>query len=74
MKILLVINWFLNCLSIGALIVYDITDKDSFAKVNTWVKELKKYLPAGTPIIISGNKCDIQNRQIPLDEAEKYDI
>lgn len=56
---------------IGALIVYDITDKDSFARVNTWMKELKKYLPNGTPIIIAGNKCDLQNRQIPLDEADK---
>ena len=29
---------------IGALIVYDITDVDSFAKVDIWVNELKKYL------------------------------
>ncbi|CDW81410.1 UNKNOWN [Stylonychia lemnae] len=29
----------------GALIVYDITDMDSFTKVNTWIKELRKYLP-----------------------------
>lgn len=31
------------------------------------------YLPQETPIIITGNKCDLPNRQIPLDEAEKYD-
>ena len=47
---------------IGALIVYDITDKDSFARVNIWMKELKKYLPVGTPIVIAGNKCDLPNR------------
>ena len=55
----------------GALIVYDITDQDSFAKVGMWVKELKKYI-ADTPIVIAGNKCDLHNRQIPLEEAEQY--
>jgi GTPase SAR1 family protein len=59
---------------VGALIVYDITDQDSFTKVNTWLKELRKYLPQETPIIIAGNKCDVQNRVIPLEEAEKYEI
>lgn len=47
---------------IGALIVYDITDQDSFTKVNAWVKELRKYLPGETPIVIAGNKCDMSNR------------
>jgi GTPase SAR1 family protein len=40
--------------------------------VNIWMKELQTYLPKETPIIITGNKCDIPNRQIPLDEAERY--
>ena len=51
--------------------MYDITDQDSFVKVGQWVKELRKYLTADTPIVIAGNKCDMQNRQIPLEEAEK---
>ena len=55
---------------IGALIVYDITDVDSFDKVKIWVTELRKYLPQDTPIIIAGNKCDINNRQIGLETAE----
>ena len=46
----------------GALIVYDITDLESWSKVNIWVKELQRYLPQETPIIITGNKCDIPNR------------
>jgi hypothetical protein len=58
-------------LNLGALIVYDITDLESWAKVNIWVKELQKFLPPETPILITGNKCDIPNRQIPLDEAER---
>jgi GTPase SAR1 family protein len=31
------------------------------------VKELKKYLSPETPIIIAGNKCDLPNRQIPIE-------
>lgn len=49
----------ISLLYIGAIIVYDITDPDSFGKVNSWVKELRKYLTADTPIIIAGNKCDM---------------
>ena len=56
----------------GALIVYDITDVESWSKVNVWVKELQRYLPQETPIIITGNKCDLPNRQIPLENAERY--
>jgi GTPase SAR1 family protein len=37
------------------------------------VKELKKYLPLDTPIVIAGNKCDLPNRMIPIERAEAYD-
>ena len=30
---------------IGALLVYDVTDLDSFEKVKTWYFELRKYIP-----------------------------
>ena len=52
--------------------MYDITDLESWSKVNIWVKELQRYLPPDTPILITGNKCDLPNRQIPLDQAERY--
>jgi GTPase SAR1 family protein len=35
------------------------------------MKELKTYLPEGTPILIVGNKCDLPNRQINIEDAEK---
>lgn len=56
----------------GALIVYDVTDKDSFEKVKTWFVELKKYLEQNTPIIIAGNKCDIVNKTVSEEEAASY--
>ena len=42
----------------GALIVYDITDADSFKKVKMWHSELSKYL-ADAPIVVAANKCDM---------------
>ena len=40
----------------GAILVYDITDEDSFHKVQSWVKELKKMLGADICLVIAGNK------------------
>jgi len=31
----------------GALLVYDITDSESFVKVKNWVKELRKMVSYG---------------------------
>lgn len=55
----------------GALIVYDITDKDSFEKVKKWRDELSKYLP-GAPITICANKCDMVNRAVDEGMATAY--
>ena len=56
----------------AAILVYDITDRDSFDKVQTWVEELRLYLAKDTPIAIAGNKCDLQNKQIEQEEVEDY--
>ena len=47
----------------GALIVYDITDVDSFQKMSMWVKELRQQLGIDIPIIIAGNKCDLESNR-----------
>mmetsp|Transcript_884 Transcript_884/g.2394 ORF Transcript_884/g.2394 Transcript_884/m.2394 type:complete len:150 (-) Transcript_884:132-581(-) len=53
----------------GALLVYDITDLESFAKVRKWVKELRKIVGNDIIIAIAGNKCDLE-RQRTVDNAE----
>jgi GTPase SAR1 family protein len=42
-------------------VVYDIMDIDSFEKAQVWVKELKMKIGNEAPIIIAGNKCDVDN-------------
>eukprot|EP01111_Echinosteliopsis_oligospora_P017905 TRINITY_DN794_c1_g1_i1.p1 TRINITY_DN794_c1_g1~~TRINITY_DN794_c1_g1_i1.p1 ORF type:complete len:212 (-),score=55.47 TRINITY_DN794_c1_g1_i1:32-667(-) len=57
----------------GALLVYDITDRDSFIKVQNWVKELRKMLGTNVTLAIAGNKADLErSRVVTLEEAEQY--
>lgn len=60
-------------MSNGAILVYDITDQDSFQKVKNWVKELKKMLGSDICLVIAGNKIDLEKqRNVPIEEAEEY--
>ena len=51
--------------------MYDITDRDSFNRVQNWVKELRKMLGKEVVLAIAGNKIDLEkNRVVSLAEAE----
>lgn len=57
----------------GALLVYDITDAESFVKVKKWVKELRKIVGNDIAIAIAGNKIDLEkNRHVNEKEALEY--
>lgn len=57
----------------GALLVYDITDAESFNKVKNWVKELRKIVGNDIVIAIAGNKVDLEkNRHVNEREARDY--
>jgi len=57
----------------GALLVYDITDRESFNKVRNWVKELRKIVGKNITLVIAGNKADLERgRQVDSHEAEEY--
>ncbi|XP_076170025.1 RAS oncogene family member Rab21 isoform X1 [Ptiloglossa arizonensis] len=60
-------------MSNGAILVYDITDEDTFQKVKNWVKELKKMLGSEICLAIAGNKVDLEkDRSVSIEEAEEY--
>lgn len=55
----------------GAILVYDITDQNSFQMVKNWVKELRKMLGAEICLVIAGNKTDLErDRHVTIEEAE----
>jgi Ras-related protein Rab-21 len=57
----------------AALLVYDITDAESFTKVKKWVKELRKIVGNDIVIAIAGNKIDLEkSRNVNEQEAIKY--
>eukprot|EP00033_Pygsuia_biforma_P001936 GCRY01002158.1.p1 GENE.GCRY01002158.1~~GCRY01002158.1.p1 ORF type:complete len:203 (+),score=32.27 GCRY01002158.1:165-773(+) len=57
----------------GALLVYDITDADSFQKVKNWVKELRKIVGNDINLFIVGNKSDLEkNRNVKREAAEEF--
>lgn len=57
----------------GAILVYDVTDEDSFQKVKNWVKELRKMLGNEICLCIVGNKIDLEKeRHVSIQEAESY--
>lgn len=58
----------------GAILVYDITDVDSFNKVKVWVKELRKMLGADSiSMAIVGNKTDLEKqRNVDAKAAQEY--
>jgi small GTP-binding protein len=58
----------------GALIVYDITRRDSFNNIPTWLEDVRKNANPNTTIMLIGNKCDLggKQRQVSKEEGEKF--
>jgi len=52
----------------GALLVYDMTSKKSFEKLNEWVQSFREARD-DAPIILIGNKSDLK-KQIKITESE----
>lgn len=50
--------------AIGAFIVFDITKKDTFDNVKSWLNEVKNYCNANINITLVGNKIDLENKRI----------
>jgi Ras-related protein Rab-5C len=58
----------------AALVVYDITDHESFTGAKTWIEELQRQGSADIVIGLAGNKLDLASskRQVSYEEAKAY--
>ena len=57
----------------AAIVVFDVTNKDSFSGAKTWVKELQRRGDANCVIALAGNKADlIEQRKVSKEVAEAY--
>jgi small GTP-binding protein len=55
----------------GALLVYDVNNPFSFKNLDLWLEELKENTNKKIPVILIGNKIDLE-RKVPLEEAKEY--
>ena len=63
----------------GILLVFDVSDRNSYEKVRDWMKQIQTFTQKDQiGIVLVGNKCDVDNRDVSKDEgaglAEEYGI
>jgi small GTP-binding protein len=60
--------------ALGAMIVFDITNRKTFESVSTWLKELRQMAADPEPVVmLVGNKADLaSNRQVTTSEAKTF--
>ncbi|KFM74962.1 Ras-related protein Rab-5C, partial [Stegodyphus mimosarum] len=57
----------------AAIVVYDITNQDTFSRAKTWVKELQRQASPNIVIALAGNKADLAaKRAVEHEEAQAY--
>ncbi|CAH9141228.1 unnamed protein product [Cuscuta epithymum] len=57
----------------AAVIVYDITNKDSFGRAKKWVQELQAQANQNMVMALAGNKADlVDERKVTPEDAQKY--
>eukprot|EP00761_Pharyngomonas_kirbyi_P011511 gb/GECH01011536.1/.p1 GENE.gb/GECH01011536.1/~~gb/GECH01011536.1/.p1 ORF type:complete len:207 (+),score=38.91 gb/GECH01011536.1/:1-621(+) len=56
----------------AAIVVYDITNYDSFTRAKQWVKELQRQGNTSIVIALAGNKADLEGRKVDKQEAQSH--
>ncbi|CAF1370543.1 unnamed protein product [Adineta steineri] len=59
--------------AVGALIVYDITQRETYEHVEAWLQEIRSGSVSDIIILLVGNKSDLSNaRKVSSDEAQAF--
>ncbi|OMJ73310.1 hypothetical protein SteCoe_28024 [Stentor coeruleus] len=59
--------------AVAALLVYDITNRDSFVSLSRWISEAKAHGNKDITLILVGNKNDIEDqRVVSTEEAQSF--
>jgi GTPase SAR1 family protein len=55
------------------MVVYDITDIESFNNINSWLIEIEKNANKNVYKILIGNKCDLEEkRQVSYEQGKEF--
>ena len=56
----------------GILLVYDMTDRQSFENIRNYIKDIKQHASETVRKILLGNKCDVdEKRAVSTEEGQK---
>ena len=57
----------------GILLIYDITDRESFESLSLWLIEIEKNASKNVKILLIGNNCDLKDkRQVSYQEGKDF--
>ena len=57
----------------GIIVVYDVTDAESFQNVTQWLHEIDRYASSGVNKLLVGNKSDLTaKRQVTYEQAKEF--
>jgi Ras-related protein Rab-2A len=57
----------------GALLVYDVTRRETFTHLQSWLEDAKANVNTALIIMLIGNKCDLESkRQVSREEGERF--
>ena len=63
----------------GILLVYDITDEQSFLNIRNWIRNIEQHASDSVQKVLIGNKCDMTSDRVVQEQqgqklAEEYGI
>lgn len=57
----------------GALLVYDVTRRETFESLATWLEDARQHANPNITIMLIGNKADLDSRRtVSKDEGEQF--
>eukprot|EP00735_Rhodelphis_limneticus_P004696 TRINITY_DN16321_c0_g1::TRINITY_DN16321_c0_g1_i1::g.3199::m.3199 TRINITY_DN16321_c0_g1::TRINITY_DN16321_c0_g1_i1::g.3199 ORF type:complete len:217 (-),score=47.66,sp/Q39433/RB1BV_BETVU/72.68/2e-103,Ras/PF00071.17/2.4e-67,Miro/PF08477.8/1e-20,Arf/PF00025.16/1.2e-15,GTP_EFTU/PF00009.22/1.7e-06,Gtr1_RagA/PF04670.7/3e-06,MMR_HSR1/PF01926.18/3.3e-05,MMR_HSR1/PF01926.18/3e+03,DUF258/PF03193.11/0.0079,SRPRB/PF09439.5/0.013,SLA_LP_auto_ag/PF05889.8/0.016,AAA_22/PF13401.1/0.07,AAA_22/PF13401.1/3.3e+03,AA len=65
--------------AMGILLVYDVTDRDTFNNIRNWIRNIEQHASDNVNKILLGNKCDMDDKRVVSAEegaklADEYGI
>jgi Ras-related protein Rab-2A len=57
--------------SVCAILVYDISNRESFEHISNWIEDCLAQSPKTVFMVLVGNKSDLDNRQVTYEEGKE---
>lgn len=58
--------------ALGALLVYDISNKNSYDNIEKWLRELREHADPNIVLMLVGNKCDLDLKKVRTEDAALF--